>query len=126
MAKKSRPVITELGWGMGKKWDRWAFWGFWDTNCYICIGWAMGSYIIGEKLLYYCTAQGNVYDQVTFLYKRTWQNIVNQWYFNDNNNNNNENKRKTHLAEVGWGVVCSERQGPKEPLSEVSSKGFLE
>lgn len=70
--------------------------------------------------------QENVCDWVTWLYKRTWQNIVNQWYFNDNNNNNNENKRKTHLAEVGWGVVCSERQGPKEPLSEVSSKGFLE
>ena len=50
-------------------------WGiFLDANSCIWNGWAMGSY---------CTAQGNVYDWVTFLYNRTWWNIVNQLYFNN-------------------------------------------
>ena len=39
------------------------------------MGWTMGPY---------STAQGNMCDWVTLLYNRTWQNIVNQLYFNNN------------------------------------------
>ena len=60
--------------------------GLVDANCYIWNGWAMGSY---------CTAQGTVYDWVTFQYKRNGRNIVNQLYFNKKEFNKFE---KTHLS----------------------------
>ena len=56
------------------------FGGFLDANRYIWNGWAKGSYR---------TAQGNVCDWVTWLYSGTWQNTVNQLYFNNRKKKDN-------------------------------------
>ena len=82
MAEKSRLGVQGGRGGSGMDEH---FGGFLDANCYIWYGWATGSY---------WTAQGNVCDWVTLLYNRTWQDIVNQLYFN---NNNNKEKRKNKI-----------------------------
>ena len=60
MAEKSRLAVPQ-GERRGSGMDG-DLGGFLNANCYIWIGWAMGSY---------CTAQGNVCDWVTLLYNRT-------------------------------------------------------
>ena len=56
-----------------------------DTNCYIWNEWTMGPY---------CTAQGNSCEWVTLLYNRTWWNIVNQLYFNNNLTNKTKQTKR--------------------------------